>query len=111
MSDDLSGDMLAPSWPNLVFSMFCLHHPPCLVLCYFHWVTTKIRLPKFRLVLLRRIPGVVFTPQPLRAIAVLFSPMVSGRAGGRREKVSLFGLLIISETVRCRKFILGRDIG
>ena len=26
---------------------------------------------------------VVFTPQPLRAVGVLFSPMVSGWAGGR----------------------------
>ena len=25
----------------------------------------------------------VFTPQPLRAVGVLFSPMVSGWAGGR----------------------------
>ena len=29
----------------------------------------------------------IFTPQPLRAVRVLFSPMVSGWAGGRREKV------------------------
>ena len=54
----------------------------------------------------------IFTPQPLRAVGVLFSPMVSGwaggRAGGRWEKVCLG---CISETVRCRKLILGRDIG
>ena len=54
----------------------------------------------------------VFTPQPLRAVGVLFSPMVSGwavgRAGGRQEKVSPG---CISETIRCRKLILGRDIG
>ena len=50
----------------------------------------------------------VFTPQPLRAVGVLFSPMVSGWAGGRREIVCLG---CISETVRCRKFILGRNIG
>ena len=49
-----------------------------------------------------------FTPQPLRAVRVLFSPMVSGRVGGRREIVCPG---CISETVRCRKFILGRDIG
>ena len=49
-----------------------------------------------------------FTPQPLRAVGVLFSPMVSRWAGGRREKVCLG---CISETVRCRKLILGRDIG
>ena len=52
-------------------------------------------------------PG-IFTPQPIRAVGVLFSPMVSGWAGGRREIVCPG---CISETVRCRKFILGRDIG
>ena len=52
---------------------------------------------------------VVFTPQPLRAVRVLFTPMVSdGQADGRREKVCLG---CISETVRFRKLILGRDIG
>ena len=58
----------------------------------------------------------LFTPQPLRAVGVLFSPMVSGwagvlaggRIGGWREKVCPG---CISETVRCRKLILGRDIG
>ena len=58
-------------------------------------------------------PTPMFTPQPLRAVGVLFSPMVSDgragrRAGGRREKVCPG---CISETVRCRKFILGSDIG
>ena len=43
---------------------------------------------------------IIFTPQPLRAVGVLFSP--------RREIVCPG---CISETVRCRKFILGRDIG
>ena len=33
--------------------------------------------------------NVTFTPQPLRAVRVLFSPMVSGWAGGWREKVCL----------------------
>ena len=28
---------------------------------------------------------VLFTPQPLRAVGVLFSPMVSGWAGGRKK--------------------------
>ena len=28
-------------------------------------------------------PLTIFTPQSLRAVRVLFSPMVSGRAGGR----------------------------
>ena len=54
----------------------------------------------------------LFTPQPLRAVGVLFSPMVSGwvggLVGGRQEKVCPG---CISETVRCRKLILGRDIG
>ena len=58
----------------------------------------------------------VFTPQPLRAVGVLFSPMVSEwafrqagvPAGVHREKVCPG---FISETVRCRNFILGRDIG
>ena len=54
------------------------------------------------------------------AVGVLFSPMVSGwsggwasgRAGGRagkRREIVCPGC--ISETVRCRKLILGRDIG
>ena len=46
----------------------------------------------------------VFTPQPLRAVRVLFSPMVSGWASGRAAGC-------ISETIMCRKLILGRDIG
>ena len=54
----------------------------------------------------------LLTPQPLRAVGILFSPMVSGWAGGwvggRREKVCPG---YISEIVRCRKLILGRDIG
>ena len=53
-----------------------------------------------------------FTPQPIRAVGVLFSPMVSGWAGGRlggRREIVCMGC--ISETLRCRKFILGRDIG
>ena len=50
----------------------------------------------------------IFTPQPLRAVEVLFSPMVSGWAGERQEKVCPG---CISETVRRRKLIHGRDIG
>ena len=50
----------------------------------------------------------LFTRQPLRAVGVLFSPMVSGWTGGRREIVCPG---CISETVRCRKLIRGRDIG
>ena len=48
------------------------------------------------------------TAQPLRAVGVLFSPMVSRWEGRQREKVCQF---CISETVRCGKLILGRDIG
>ena len=33
------------------------------------------------------ISDTIFTPQPLRAVGVWFSPMVSGWVGGRREKV------------------------
>ena len=40
--------------------------------------------------------GVIFTSQPIRAIGVLFSPMVSGSVGG---KVCLGCIL---ETLRCR---------
>ena len=54
----------------------------------------------------------LFTPQPLRAVGVLFSPTHGVRigrwVGGQREKVCPG---CISETVRCRKLILGRDIG
>ena len=53
-------------------------------------------------------PDIIFIPQPLRAVRVLFPPMVSGWAGGQREEVCP---ACISETVRCRKLILGRDIG
>ena len=51
-----------------------------------------------------------FFPTALKAgiVGVLFSPMVSGWAGGQRENVCL---ACISETVRCRKLMLGRDIG
>ena len=54
-------------------------------------------------VLILCINAFLFTPQPLRAVWVL-----SGWVGGRREKVCPG---CISETVRCRKLILGRDIG
>ena len=33
---------------------------------------------------------VVFTPQPLRAVGVLFSPMVSGWAGGGKSLSGLY---------------------
>ena len=50
-----------------------------------------------------------FSKMPLRAVGYCFHPWCpDGRAGGRR-KIVFPGC--ISETVRCRKFILGRDIG
>ena len=51
---------------------------------------------------------VVFTPLPVRAVGVLFSPTMSGWAGVRRKKIYPG---CVSETVRYRKLILGRDIG
>ena len=45
---------------------------------------------------------ILFTPQPIRAVGVLFSPMVSGWMAGPG---------CISETIRRSKLILGRDIG
>ena len=56
--------------------------------------------------ILKRSTVTLFTPQPFRAVGVLFSPMLSGWAGGREIVCSG----CISETVRCRKFIIGRDI-
>ena len=58
----------------------------------------------------------LFTPQPLRAVGYCFHPwcpderagVLSSGQGGWREKVCPG---CISETVRCRKLILGRDIG
>ena len=50
-------------------------------------------------------------PTPLkgcRGIVFTHGVWMGGRAGGRREKVCP---ACISETVRCRKLILGRDIG
>ena len=53
----------------------------------------------------------LFTPQPLMALGVLFLPMsgwAGGGSGGQLEEVCP---ACISETVRCRKLIFGRDIG
>ena len=50
----------------------------------------------------------VMQPKPLRAVGVLFSPMVQGGADGGREKDCPGS---VAETVRCWKLILGRDIG
>ena len=57
--------------------------------------------------------GSLFTPEPLRAVRVLFSPMVSGWASRRlgRRAVGKGCPGCIPETVRCWKLILGRDIG
>ena len=43
----------------------------------------------------------IFTPQPLRAVQVLFSPVVSGLVVGKAC------LGCISETLRCKMLILG----
>ena len=51
---------------------------------------------------------IVFIPQPIRAVRVLFSPMASGWVGVGAEEVCPG---CISETIRCRQLILGRDIG
>ena len=60
---------------------------------------------------LRCVGLVFFTPQPLRAVWVLFLSMVSTVSGWavRRQGKSLSGLYLT--IVRCRKFRLGRDIG
>ena len=76
------------------------------------WITRNFKINKF----VKCKYDIVFTLQLLRAVGVLFSPMVSGWAGrrtswwagGRPEKVCPG---CISETVRCRKLILCRDIG
>ena len=62
----------------------------------------------FELIRISYLETINFYPTPLRAVGVLFSPMVSGWAGRRQEKVCPG---CISETVRCRKLILCRDIG
>ena len=50
-----------------------------------------------------------FTPQSLKAVWVLFSSMASGWADGLvGGEISFLGC--ISETVRCKMLILGRDI-
>ena len=56
---------------------------------------------------------IIFTPQPLGAVGVLFSPMVSGWAFRHlgRQVGGKVCLACISETVTCRKLILSRDIG
>ena len=55
----------------------------------------------------------LFIPQPLRVVKVLFSPMVSGWAGGQlggqAEGKNCIGC--ISETIWSRKLIRGGNIG
>ena len=108
--DGLSGDMLASSRRNLVL---CLCQLTCQSTDMASFCGIPVHLGKHIYMnnlskSTRPRDMLVFTPQPLRAVGVLFSPMVSGWAGGRREIVCPG---CISETVRCRKFILGRDIG
>ena len=43
--------------------------------------------------------ALLFTPQPLRAVGVLFSPMVSGWVGGRAAGNSLSGLYLRNRKV------------
>ena len=80
----------------------CLRQVICHNYCGLGLISSVLMYVKPNLVIFLQF----FTPRPLRAICVLFSPMVSGWAGGQGEKVCLG---CISETVRCRKFILGRD--
>ena len=54
---------------------------------------------------------IVFIPQPLRAAGLLLSPIVSGLAGRQAGGGEKFVQGCVSETVRCRKLILDRDIG
>ena len=53
----------------------------------------------------------VFIPQPLRAAGLLLSPIVSGLAGRWLVGGEKFVQGCVSETVRCRKLTLDRDIG
>ena len=46
---------------------------------------------------------VFYTPQPLRAVGVLFLPMVFGKVGGWKK--------IVRATSPCGKLILDKDIG
>ena len=71
-------------------------------------VAMQIFNPLYCSLVIFLLPEFCFYPTALRAVGVLFSPMVSGWAGGRREEVCP---ACISEAVRCRKLILGRDIG
>ena len=57
--------------------------------------------------LLRTAQEVIFTSLPVRAVRVVFSLMPSGWAGGQWQT---FCTGCISETIMCRKLILGRDI-
>ena len=50
-----------------------------------------------------------FYPTALKGFGVLFSPMASGWAGGRAAGKTCLGH--ISNSIRCRLFIFGMDIG
>ena len=45
-------------------------------------------------ILLLHFRNYIFTPQPLRAVGVLFSPMVSGLAGGSKKFVWAVSLVL-----------------
>ena len=54
---------------------------------------------------------VPYYPQPLRAVRVLFSSMVSGWVVGQGGSGKKFVRAVSKKNVNCRKLILGRDIG
>ena len=107
-----------------------IYHPKFSFNMYY-WLTLKVPILKYRSttlnfhsisipnvavnpyttagcpVLLTECCNLVFTPQSLRAVGVLFPLMVSIWAGGPWDKVCPG---FISETIRCRKLVLGRDI-
>ena len=69
---------------------------------YYSTICSHIDFTGFYPTALKGCWGIVFTH------GVRMGGWVDGRAGGRREEVCL---ACISETISCRKLILGRDIG
>ena len=53
----------------------------------------------------------VFPPESLRAVRVLISPLVCPDGWAGWWVAGKVCPAFISETIRCRKFILGREIG
>ena len=81
------------SWPGNLFQVLNWTFDPCFKVKWGHHIKTSLFLP-FYPTALKGCQGIVF---------------IHGvRMGGRREIVCPG---CISETVRCRKLILGRDIG